>query len=93
VLDGSLTTRVTPRCAEAIELAREACRTAAHTQLNSLHLLAGLFRLESGIPFNVLKNAGVTLDQVETCLRSSAETSDQSAAAAFGRAEEEAYLV
>lgn len=92
MLDGGLTTRMTPRCAKAIEFAREACRAAAHTQFNSLHLLAGLLRLDSGIPFNLLKNLGITSDHAETFLRSRPETPDQTAAAAFGRAEEEAYL-
>src|SRR5688572_16970741 len=67
----------TPRLRRSVDEALNAMKRFPRNGLDSLLLLAGLFSLGNGIPWNILNNAGVTLELLERELAQSSQIEAQ----------------
>jgi ATP-dependent Clp protease ATP-binding subunit ClpC len=94
--------QMTPRCRTALTYANESLSRFGHAHVSSAHLVLGLLMLHSGIPYNLLRKFGLSVQHVEGYLssrRTSAEESTtqdgvptgKSALSAFERADAEAH--
>lgn len=93
--------KLTPRCKNAIDHAKQASGRFGHSHVGSAHLVLGLLTLNGGVGDTALKRAGLSTELVERFLSSKPETSEEvveldgasfgsSATNAMARAESEA---
>ena len=58
----------TPRAQNAFRLAEEEARRLGHPCVGSQHLLLGLFLLERGVQFSILRKLGFTTESLRQCI-------------------------
>src|SRR5258705_11838823 len=78
----------TPRFEKVLAYAKESVSRLGHAQVSSGHLVVGLLALGNGIPHNVLRKFGLSVEHVESYLSLRRPFADDSALAdgvPFGR--------
>jgi ATP-dependent Clp protease ATP-binding subunit ClpC len=61
--------KLTPRAQQAFRLAEAEARSFGHSPTGSHHLVLGLFLLESGVHFQILKNLGCTIPSLQQAVK------------------------